>query len=115
MKIINTSTTDFDSLSKWERDQIYNGLDCVVTAEVLDATHSQLDNHTAATYQFSKDLQGPVLEMRLRGVLVDQHRKGEVIEEYFNSLDQFETSLEAIVRGACGIFGFNWRSPQQLQ
>ena len=115
MKIIDTSLTDFSTLSKWERDQVYNGLDCVVTSEVLEVLKPQVDNHTAATYQFSKELQGPVLEMRLRGVRVDDARRGEVIDEYLDKLDEFETSLEAIVRGAVGIFGFNWRSPTQLQ
>ncbi len=113
-KIIDTST-DIETLSRWEKDQIYNGLDCCVTAEVLDVLLPQLDSHTAATYTFSKELQGPILEMRLRGVLVDQSRRAEVIDEYFERLDVFETSLEHIVREAVGIFGFNWRSPAQLQ
>jgi DNA polymerase I len=115
MKIIDTSTTDPEDLSAWEREQIYNSLDCCLTSEIFSVLQPQLDNHTAATYQFSKELQGPVLEMRLRGVLVDQQRKAEVIDEYLEKLDQFETSLEAIVRGSVGIFGFNWRSPTQLQ
>ena len=114
-KIIDTSLVDPEDLSSWEKDQIYNGLDCAITAEVLDVLLPQLDNHTAATYVFSRELQGPVLEMRLRGVLVDQHRKAEVIDEYLEKLETFEDSLEAIVRGAVGIFGFNWRSPAQLQ
>lgn len=114
-KIIDTSVIDPENLSSWEKEQTYNGLDCTITAEVLDVLLPQLDNHTAATYQFSRELQGPVLEMRLRGVLVDHVRKNEVIDEYFEKLDLFETSLEAIVREAVGIFGFNWRSPTQLQ
>lgn len=115
MKIIDTSITDPQSLSGWEREQIYNALDVCLTSEILSAIEPQLDNHTSATYTFSRELQAPVLEMRLRGVLVDQQRKAEVIDEYLEKLDIFETSLEAIVRGAVGIFGFNWRSPSQLQ
>jgi DNA polymerase-1 len=114
MKIINTSTTDFKTLTPFERSQIYNGLDCTVTSEVLSVLLPQLDNHTGGTYNFSRSLQGPVLEMRLRGVLVDAIRRGEVVEEYHEKLEAFEESLEEIVRGACGMFGFNWRSPTQL-
>jgi DNA polymerase-1 len=115
MKIIDTSITDPENLTPWEKEQVYNGLDCCITSEVLGVLEPQLDNHTTDTYRFARELQGPVLEMRLRGVLVDQHRKAEVIDEYLDKLDIFETSLEAIVRNACGIFGFNWRSPTQLQ
>ena len=64
MKIINTAEADPKSLSAQEREWVYNGLDCCVTAEVLDQLLPQLGNHTAATYAFSKSLQGPVLEMR---------------------------------------------------
>ena len=44
--------------------------------------YPQLDPISSATYAFSKALQGPTLEMRCRGVLVDQARKAEVIDEY---------------------------------
>ena len=81
MKIIRTDETDPKKLSVWEREQVYNGLDCCVTTEVLDVLLPQLDNHTAATYAFSKSLQGPLLEMRLRGVRIDERRKAEVIDE----------------------------------
>jgi DNA polymerase-1 len=115
MKIIHTDTTDPSDLKPFERDQVYNGLDCCVTAEVLDVLLPQLDNLTRATYAFSRALQGPVLEMRLRGVLVDQHRKAEVIEEYFQNLDHLERNLERIVREGIGYYGFNWRSNDDLK
>src|SRR5438046_1174392 len=97
MKIIKTHEMDPTDLSQWERDQVYNGLDCIVTREVFDILHPQLDNYTAATYSFSKSLQGPVLEMRLRGVRIDQARKAEVIDEYHEKLDYLERNLERIV------------------
>lgn len=116
MRIVETdkaSPTDFKT--QWEREQIYNGLDCCVTAEVLDQLLPQLDNNTASTYAFSRALQGPVLEMRLRGVKIDTARKAEVIEEYFNNLDHLERNLERIVREGVGFFGFNWRSNDDLK
>src|SRR5262245_4408009 len=115
MKIIDTSETSPDDLTIWEQEQIYNGLDCCVTAEVLAELLPQMDNHTGAVYSFSRALQGPVLEMRLRGVLVDKEKKAEVIDQYFEQLDRLETNLERIVREGLGIHGFNWRSPRDLK
>jgi DNA polymerase-1 len=109
MRIIRTDEvlpTDFKSQ---EKDWIYNGLDCCVTAEILDVLLPQLDNLTASTYTFSKSLQGPVLEMRLRGVLIDQARKNEVIEEYFELTERLDAQLQRIVGEAFGMWGFNWR------
>lgn len=114
MKIIDTSTTSPEDLTPFERDQVYNGLDCCVTAELIDILLAQLDNQTSSTYAFSKSLQGPVLEMRLRGVLVDQAAKAEVIERYFEQLDHLERQLERIVREGLDLVGFNWRSNPHL-
>lgn len=115
MKIVDTSTITPTSLTPFERSQIYNGLDCCITAEVLDILLPQLDEHTGPTYSFSRSLQGPCLEMRLRGVRIDHERKARVIEEYHEKLDFLETNLERIVREGVGQFGFNWRSPNQLK
>lgn len=115
MKIIDTSITQPADLSPFEREQIYNGLDCCITSEVNEALLPQLDNLTGSTYAFSKALQGPALEMRLRGVLVDQARKAEVIDEYFAKIDQLEGQLERIVLEGVGMPHFNWRSNPDLQ
>lgn len=115
MKIIRTHATDLDSLPDWERDQVYNGLDCAATIEIFNETFPQLDNATASTYAFSRALQGPVLEMQARGVLIDKARKAEVIEEYMLRMDILERQLERIVREGVGMTGFNWQSPKSLQ
>src|SRR5450631_3367823 len=114
MKIIKTDEVEPNSLTPFEREQVYNGLDCCVTAEVLDALLPQLDSLTSRTYSFSKALQGPALEMRLRGVLVDQARKAEVIDLYFNQIERLETQLERIVLEGVGLSHFNWRSNPDL-
>lgn len=114
MKIIETSTVNPDDLSPFERECVYNGLDACVTSEILGILLPQLDSHTQATYALSKSLQGPVLEMRLRGVLVDQAHKALVIEEYFHRLDHLERNLYRIVADGCGMTGFNWRSNKDL-
>lgn len=114
MKIYNTAEIIPDDLPAQTREWIYNGLDCCVTAEVCDVLLPQLDNLTSATYNFSRDLQGPVLEMRVRGVRVDQHRRYEVIEEYYDKLDVLQDQLETIVGDGCGVWDFNWRSNKHL-
>lgn len=116
MRIIHTHEAQpTDLKSQAERDWVYNGLDCCVTAEILDMLLPQLDEHTGPTYDFSRALQGPALEMRLRGILVDQRRKNEVIEEYHAKLETLERNLERIVLEGVGKPHFNWRSNADLQ
>lgn len=115
VNIIQTNRMDPSRLKGREREWVYNGLDCLITAELLEVLKPQLDHHTSRTYQFSKDLQGPVLEMRLRGVLVDQRRKNMVLDAYHETLDRLEKQLERIVREGCGQVGFNWRSNDNLK
>lgn len=116
MRIIDTSKVGpADLKNQWERDQVYNGLDCAITAEILDVLLPQLDDHTGPTYDFSRALQGPALEMRLRGVLIDKSRKAEVVDEYFESLELLDSNLQRIVLDGVGLATFNWRSPADLQ
>jgi DNA polymerase-1 len=114
MKVIKTDASGPDDISPAEREWVYNGLDCVITREVLDVLLPQLDNQTSGTYSFSRDLQAPILEMRCRGVLIDQARRAEVIDEYFTKLDQLEEQLNRIVGHGLGLWQFNWRSNKDL-
>lgn len=115
MKIINTAEVLPHDLSSQEREWVYNGLDCCVTAEVLEVLLPQLDNHTAATYNFSRDLQGPMLDMRIRGVAVDSWRVRTVIEEFRDKLELLQGQLETLVHEGLGVWDFNWRSPTDLR
>lgn len=101
-------------LSSTEQHWLYNGLDCALTHEIYHVIEPQLDAVTRATYEFEKSLQGPVLEMRLRGVLVDQGRRAEVIGEYGKQLVHLEANLSRLLREGLGLIEFNWRSPKQL-
>jgi DNA polymerase-1 len=114
MKVIETHNLDPLSVPPTERDWIYNGLDCCITSEVLDALLPQLDYHTLKTYTFSRKLQGPVLDMRLRGVKIDKFRKAEVIEAYYRKIDLLERNLERLVFEGVGMDHFNWRSNPNL-
>lgn len=93
----------------------YNAADVLITHEIIGAIEPQLDNNTRSTYEFSKGLQGPALEMRLRGVLVDQARKAEVIEDFFDKIEHLNDNLERIVLEGVGLESFNWRSGPDLQ
>lgn len=103
-----------EDLNDWDREQVYNGLDVTITADVLDALIPQLDNTTRVTYEFSKALQGPVLDMRLRGCLIDTGRKLEVIDELWETANGLEKQLERIVFEGIGLPMFNWRSNKDL-
>jgi DNA polymerase I-like protein with 3'-5' exonuclease and polymerase domains len=103
---------DPSQLSPWETDQCYNGLDICVTHDVFAATIDQLDEHTRPKYEFSKALQAPVLEMRLRGCLVDLARRADVIDMFFEQMEIIEAQLNRIVFDGVGMLDFNWRSPK---
>lgn len=116
MRVIKTQ--DLNALtmptSETEKLWIYNGLDCCVTAEVLDVIKPQLDDITRATYEFSKSLQAPVLEMRLRGVRVDLEWRDCTIGDYTRDLQTIQTNLNKILSEGIG-FQINWNSPAQLK
>lgn len=61
-------------------DEIYNGLDCCVTFEVLEELQ-RLTNQVPEIYTFERALQAPALEMMLRGFRVDQYERGKAVAE----------------------------------
>lgn len=113
-RIINTADIRPDSpLSAIDREWVYNGLDCCVTLEVFNAIVDQLDNTTRGTYEFSKALQGPVLEMTVRGIKVDQHRRRRVLSDVRASITRLGDNLDHIIQEGIGT-SVSWRSPTQL-
>lgn len=115
MRIIRTDEQTPNSVHDQQvLDWIYNGLDCAVTSEVFESIFPQLDDYTNRTYDFSRALQGPALEMRLRGVLVDSQRKTQVIEEFREHISTLEDQLDRIVLEGVGMPTFNWRSNNDL-
>lgn len=115
MKAIRTDliTPGFTG-SETEKLWIYNGLDAAVTLEIFQSIHSQLDNVTAATYHFSRSLQNPALDMRCRGVLVDQYERAKVIREFSEELTHLESRLNQLLLEGLDVV-LNWRSPAQLK
>lgn len=116
MRIIETADLTTTSLKiETERLWVYNGLDAMLTTEILDVLLPQLDNQTAATYAFERELQGPALDMALRGVRIDQALKASVIESFLEQISTLEDDLARIVTEGLGFFGFNWRSNNDLR
>lgn len=101
-------------MGETEKHWVYNGLDCCVTDEVLRTIEPQLDNQTRSIYEFEKELQAPVLEIKLRGILVDKVRRDKAIDEYNKRTAIIEENLDSIVRDGVGLsHPFNWNSPKQ--
>lgn len=114
-RIIQTADITRDTqFTQNENDWIYNGLDCCVTLEILEQLLPQLDNISSNTYQFSLDLQAPVLEMSMRGLRVDQQRRAEVLHLYQQQIKKIAANLDRIVQEGIGS-STSWRSPAQLK
>ena len=85
----------------------------MVTEEILQALLPQLDEVSTPTYNFSLALQAPVLEMSMRGILVNQNTKMKIMSKFKTQLRQLESQLNRIVNDGIGV-SLNWRSPKQL-
>src|SRR5262245_13383544 len=122
MKVIRTDLLHRDSLkSETEKLWAYNGLDCCVTLEVLQEMLPQLDNSTGGTYALSRALQAPVLEMNMRGVLIDEPARQAAITSYRSDSERLERQLYTIIRDGVGFSEWRdsgrtkaWRSRQQI-
>ncbi len=115
MRIIRTDIDDLETIPQWDKDCVYNGFDCCVTHDVFNTLQSQLDPTSQATYDFSRSLQGPVLDMGFHGVLIDKERRDHVIEELYDTIETLSRNLEHIVLDGLGLDSFNWRSNSDLR
>lgn len=114
-RILNTADLAPDSsLSQNENDWLYNGLDVCVTLEVFQALIEQADDTALGTYQLSKALQEPVMAMQLRGILVDQGRRQDLLARMKREAQRLEHNLDRILDEGIGT-PLNWRSPLQLK
>lgn len=119
MKIFDTSDLTPEALRSMGGDEvswIYNGLDCAVTAEVYETLLPQLDNISEGVYSLSKQLQGPILEMNMRGVLVDRWALANYVRDTENTLAELTARMNRIITEGYGLSEpINVGSPQQLQ
>jgi DNA polymerase I len=101
-------------LTQNENDWVYNGFDACVTLEILHKLAGYLDPVTQAIYDQSRALQGPVLEMNMRGLRVDKARRSSVLNEFLFEIKIITEQLDYIVGEAFGM-KINWASPTQLK
>lgn len=114
-KIINTADLRPDqTFSADHASWIYNGLDSAVTAEIYEALAPQLTSVTAGTYEISRALQGPILDMNMCGLLVDPIAHRELMVRYSEQLDKLAAWIDELFRDGYGV-EVAWRSPQQLK
>ncbi len=113
-------------LNEWR----YNGLDSMVTLEVLQQLLPQLDEVTTPVYERALGLQGPILEMQLRGVKVDREEITKVSRELEAQLLHVQEGLKELLIEGVGldpsevstwkkekgvlVEKFMWNSPAQL-
>jgi len=94
MDKLNLTDLSNTSLASNDQLQVYNALDCLVTKEVWDKISQQLDPETTGRiYQFERALQGPTMEMTLRGILIDTNTR----LSWINDLQQKINRLEKII------------------
>lgn len=80
MRTLSTlSVTDPQSLSGPDRYAFYNGLDCMLCAEIHEAQQLLLDSTARATVAFTFGLQRPATKMALRGILIDPQEKERLV------------------------------------
>lgn len=120
MRIFNTQDLNENSLRSMNADEaswIYNGLDVCVTAEIRGALLDVLDTepeNVKETYANALAKLAPIMEMSLRGQLIDERARQRTIVELSEELRLLDDKFQRIMRA---VFGgeLNWRSPTQLK
>lgn len=107
--------TDPEPASAALAEQVYNALDCCITLEVLEAIEPQLNEVTGATYSHALALQAPILEMELRGLLVDRRAVEETKFLYLEEHEILQDFLDELLRDGLGVAPINPGSWQQKQ
>lgn len=120
MRIIETESLQFtNGLTENEREWIYNGFDACVTHEVRDKLITYLDPVSRATYDFSLSLQAPIMEMSLRGILVDQNQRLRLLTAVRKDTEFLEARLRELLIDGVGmdpsIPARIWASSHQLK
>lgn len=105
MLIVDTSLLDEDASGHTASEVywIYNGYDCCITMEVFEVLEPQLDPVAAATYRTSMETLGPVLEMMLEGLPVNQSARDRSYRHYSDRLSGLEARWRKLCTEGLGI------------
>lgn len=106
MKLVHTENLD-DELTKLSPEEIYdvyNGMDCLVDLELGETLLPQVRKQPAINkiYEFELALQGPVLDMELRGLAVDVYQVSKMRNESFRSLLHAKQTLNKYANAIWG-------------
>jgi len=112
MRVLYTDKIDTKKLSSQDKLYFYNGMDCLICREIFDVIHPMLDETTTLTYEFMLGLQAPILEMELRGCLVDQVERHQKIRDLVFQIEKLEALLNHYAQAMWGE-PLNARSWQQ--
>jgi len=120
MKIIDTLNLEHQmsrgELSVSEIYWCYNGLDCCITNEIRHKLREQLTPVTRGTYNRALEMQGPFLEMMLRGVRLSESHRAEKLTEIKEQLTRLEYGFNRLCSEGLGLtYVLNWRSPLQVK
>lgn len=107
-------TAASSSNSENHRQWFYNGMDSLITREILDKMLPLLDENTSNVYSFERGLQAPALEMMLRGILIDETERVSLTMEFQKKFNQLEDLINTFANAVWGK-DLNPRSPQQLK
>ena len=116
-RIINTAGLTRDVLERMgqnDKDMIYNGLDCCVTWEIDDELNEVMDDVASGVYARSLALQAPILEMNMRGILVDPIAKQEALISLDRDKTRMAHMLARLMREIFRTEQLNPNSPKQV-
>lgn len=116
MRILDTSKLTPDVLARMpdtEKLWVYNGLDCCLTHEIDRELDSVMDPIARATYNLSLALQAPVMEMNMRGVLVDLVARDAAVGSLREDVEKVDRNFDKLCHGVFGQF-VNANSPKQV-
>ncbi len=122
VKIYNTEQLTENAMKDFTDDEaanIYNGLDVCVTAEIFEALRDQIETDEVCvqeTYQMALDKLAPIMEMSLRGTLIDEKSRQATLREFEKELAILDKKFQRLYRGCFDApSDMNWRSPLQLK
>lgn len=116
MRIIDTGLLDqarMNTLSNTDKEWVYNGLDVCLTYEIDDALEQYMDPTSQHMYAISRALQAPILEMNMRGILIDVAERDKAVALLSADKARVDTNFDYLCQN---IFGrlVNPSSPKQV-
>lgn len=113
-RLIHTEDITPRSLDQNDAHWAYNGLDCCLTLEVFGAM--PFEPYAERAYRFERAMQGPVMEMQLRGLPVDMKLRQQLQMECMSKLERLRWIADQFTEamGYHSVFGPKSISPKKL-